>query len=66
MGEIMLTTKEAAMRLGLSPSTLNKARVGGTGPQIPHVLLGGSVRYKASDLDAFIEAHRVQPERPVE
>ena len=64
----LLTTKEAAFRLGISAGMLNKARVADDGRmQIAYVkLTDGAIRYKASDLDAFIETHRVQPKRPVE
>lgn len=42
-GERLLTPKDAADRLGLSPSWLAKARMRGDGP--PYLKLGRSVRY---------------------
>ena len=54
-----IDTAEAAKRLGLSKSTLNKARLTGKGP--PYVkVLGGRVRYRPADLDAWLEARVVR------
>lgn len=50
----MLKVKDAAARLGLSVSTLNKWRVYGTGPAF--VKLGASVFYREEDLAAFVAA----------
>lgn len=49
--ESLLSTEEAARRLGVSSSTLAKARLTGAGPRF--VKIGASVRYRACDLDAF-------------
>ena len=51
-----LTTKEAAARVRLSESALEKKRVDGTGPVF--VKLGKSVRYEATALDEWIAAGR--------
>jgi len=51
-----LTTKEAAARVRLSESALEKKRVDGTGPIF--VKLGKSVRYEATALDEWIAAGR--------
>ena len=51
-----LTTKEAAERVRLSESALEKKRVDGTGPIF--VKLGKSVRYEATALDEWIAAGR--------
>lgn len=48
----LLTTNQAATRLNLSPSTLNKARLTGGGPSF--IKLGASVRYRPEDLDAWV------------
>lgn len=48
-----LNTKQAAERLTLSPNTLEVWRCRGDGP--PFVKLGRAVRYRASDLDAYVE-----------
>ena len=47
---------EAALRLGLSPTTLRRWRWAGTGPS--YIKLGGAVRYDLAVLEAFIEASR--------
>jgi predicted DNA-binding transcriptional regulator AlpA len=51
-----LTTKEAADRVRLSESALEKKRVNGTGPVF--VKLGKSVRYELAALEAWIAAGR--------
>jgi excisionase family DNA binding protein len=49
----MLTTHEAASYLRLSPRTLERLRVSGTGPK--HCRLGRrSIRYRQQDLDAYV------------
>lgn len=53
----LLTTPQAANRLNLSVSTLNKARLTGSGPRF--VKLGTSVRYRTEDLDAWVSAQIV-------
>lgn len=47
-----LNTEAAAAYLGLSESTLEKARVYGSGPRF--VKLGRAVRYRVSDLDTYL------------
>lgn len=47
-------TRSAASYLGLQPSTLEAWRVRGGGPRF--LKLGRSVRYRQTDLDAFIES----------
>ena len=47
-----LKVREAAIRLGLSASTLNKWRTQGRGPRF--VKLGRSVCYRMADLDAWM------------
>lgn len=48
----LFNTKQAATRLNLSSSTLNKLRLTGGGPQF--VKLGASVRYRLDDLDKWV------------
>ncbi len=51
----LLSVKEAAERLGLSISYLNKMRVhGGT---LPFVKIGASVRYRPEDLEVWVAGH---------
>lgn len=54
----LLNVEEAAKRLRLSKSTLDKARREGAGP--PFVRLGRRVLYTTHDLDAWIAANRRQ------
>ena len=51
----VLTTKQAAEHLSLAVTTLEKYRVYGGGPRF--VRLGRAVRYRASDLTAWLESH---------
>ena len=50
----MLTPKEAAHRLRLSPSWLAKARMRGDGP--PYILIGRAVRYSESALFQWLKS----------
>jgi hypothetical protein len=50
----LLTTEEVAELLRLSPSILNKWRLAGRGPSF--VKAGSRVRYRLSDIAAFIAA----------
>lgn len=52
-----LNTGGAAAYLGLSESTLEKARVYGNGPR--YVKLGRAVRYRAADLEAWLASRTV-------
>lgn len=61
----MLTPVEAAQMLGVSPQYLAKdrfeARQGGTPPKVPYSMLGHrSVRYARADVQAFLDARRVE------
>lgn len=63
----LLTQREAASVLCLSERTLERMRVSGLGPK--HVRLGRrSVRYRQSDLEAYIAARVVSStsERPAQ
>lgn len=59
-----LTTKEAAVYLGLSDQTLANWRVHGQGPAYLRLGSSGSGRprivYLPEDLDAFLRANRVK------
>ena len=57
-----LTTKEAAVYLGLSDQTLANWRVHGQGPAYLRLGSPGRPRivYLPEDLDAFLRANRVQ------
>ena len=49
-----LNTVEAARMIGLAVTTLEKMRVAGTGPR--YVKMGRAVRYRATDLEAYLAA----------
>lgn len=49
----LLTVEEAALFLRYSASGLNKWRGSGAGPR--YIRINGRVRYRASDLAAFVE-----------
>lgn len=50
--QALLNTADAARFLGLSASTLAKARLSGEG--CAYVKLGSAVRYRRADLQAFV------------
>lgn len=52
--------KRAAAYLDLSVKTLQARRAAHKAP--PFLKIGRSVRYQVADLDAFLFAHRVDPE----
>lgn len=56
--KVILTVSEAAQYLGLAQSTLNKWRCFGDGPRF--LKLGKAIRYRKSDLDKFLDEHRVE------
>lgn len=52
----LLSQQQAAEILGVSPRTLEGWRYrGAPEPGLPFVKIGGAVRYRRRDLDAFIE-----------
>lgn len=53
MDVVVVDTEGAAARTGLSVATLEKKRVYGDGP--PFLKMGRSVRYRLTDLDAWME-----------
>ena len=57
MNSDILTTLEAAHYVRLGKPTLERARVTGEGPR--YAKLGGSVRYRRADLDAWLESRLV-------
>ena len=52
----LCTTQQAAQRLCLSPSTLNKWRLTGGGPRF--IKLNSKVLYDPADLDAWVDARK--------
>lgn len=61
----LITEPEAARALGVSPGTLKAARLHRlqSNPlrDLPHVRIGRAVRYRRSDIVAWIEANIVRP-----
>jgi len=56
----VLDEKQAASYLDLSVKTLQARRAAHKAPAF--LKIGRSVRYRLADLDAFLAAHRVDPE----
>lgn len=52
---VFVTEKQAAEYLSLQSETLNRWRWAGKGPRYYRV--GGAIRYKLKDLDAFAQPH---------
>ncbi len=56
----LLTEQQLAQRIGCSKSKLRQDRCRGRG--VPFIKLTGRlVRYRASDLQAYLEANRITP-----
>lgn len=53
---MLFSTNDAAAKIGLSASWLNKSRMTGTGPV--YMKVGGAVRYALPDLDAWLASQR--------
>jgi hypothetical protein len=54
---VLLTTRDAARVLSLSPRTLERLRLSGDGPR--YCKLRRSVRYRQCDLDAWLSRNAV-------
>lgn len=56
-----LTTNQVARLLGISPSSLEKARSTGHGPYacLPYHKIGRSVRYRRADIESFLDNQRI-------
>lgn len=55
----ILSTSEAASALHVSPRTLIRWRGERAGP--PWIKAGRKILYRRSDIDTWLEAHRVEP-----
>jgi len=53
----LLTTKEAANQLNISPGTLNNARSTGTGIVINFHKIGSRIFYDKSEIESYIKQH---------
>jgi predicted DNA-binding transcriptional regulator AlpA len=57
---LLLTAKEVSHLLGRAEQSLANDRCNCRG--LPYVKIGRSIRYMASDVLAYAEAHRIDPE----
>lgn len=57
----LMTTKQVAARLNVSEQTLDNWRSTGRVQGLPFVIVGGGVRYRDGDVEAFIDANVQQP-----
>jgi excisionase family DNA binding protein len=55
----LLTTKEVARITGLSTSTFEKARLKSRGNGLPWYKIGGCIRYRRSEVEAWLDSGRV-------
>jgi len=63
MAERLLTTKEAASFLGVSPAFLERDRWANV--VVPYVRVGSrTVRYQLTELEAYVNSNRRRPARP--
>jgi hypothetical protein len=60
--EELYTTKQVADILGLQPKTIANSRYTGMGINIPFIKIGsgGVVRYKKSELEAYLDENTFQ------
>jgi len=64
MDTSLLNEKQVAMKLGVSLACTRRWRVTGRGPR--YLKLGASVRYRAEDVEAWLESCPSGGERAVE
>lgn len=57
MIEELLNTKQASKLLGIDSKSLANSRYSGVGIDIPYIKIGRAVRYKLSELEAYIDSH---------
>lgn len=57
----LLTQDQAAAYLGMTGPALAQRRTRGDGP--PYVKVGKFIRYRATDIDAWLSAHLINPEQ---
>ena len=55
MIERLLTAKQASEILGVTTKSLSNSRYTGTGLQVPYIKMGKIIRYKKSELEAYID-----------
>lgn len=59
---MLMTEQEAAAYLGITPRTLCNARANGNGPAF-HRLNHKIIRYDPADLDAYLAATKIRPQK---
>ena len=52
---MLMTRQKAADYLCVSTQTLHRWTSGA--PYLPHIRIGGSIRYRKKDLEAFLDGH---------
>ena len=62
LGQDYITTERLAKALSLSSRTLSNWRVRSEGPAFTRA--GGRVLYKTSDVQAWLDANRIEPTQP--
>jgi hypothetical protein len=53
--EQLFTTAQTAKKLNISKGVLQNSRCSGIGVVIPYTRIGGSIRYRQSDIERYIE-----------
>jgi len=65
LSQKLLVTKQVADLLGISASTLEKARSTGIGNYPPYIKVGRCVRYRLADVLAWLEKNRHEVGAPI-
>lgn len=60
MDDGFLTSLEVAQILRVSEATVKRWRREGTGPR--HVQTGGLIRYRRTDVQAWLDEHTIEPQ----
>ncbi len=59
MAEKLLTAEKAGEILGVTTKSLANSRYTGTGLQVPYIKMGKIIRYKKSELEAYIDKNTI-------
>ncbi len=65
LSQKLLVTKQVADLLGISASTLEKARSTGIGNYPPYIKVGRCVRYRLADVLTWLEKNRHEVGAPI-
>ena len=55
----LMTRKELAEYLKVSPNTINRWKIEGKYPDLPEIKIGRILRYRLSEIDAWMEKHKI-------